>query len=147
MYVVLGCQADEMPAKEDVRTELLQQINTLRKNGCQCGDELIAPVKILNWNTALEDAAVYHADDMDKHNYFDHPSLDGTSPIIRAQQRGYEGDYVGEVIARKYNLTKNVVEGWKQSESHCRALMDSLYDDMGGAKRGDYWVVDLGKSK
>jgi uncharacterized protein YkwD len=51
------------------------------------------------------------------------------------------------VIARKFYSTKDVVNGWRQSETHCMALMDSLYNEMGGARSGDYWVVDLGKSK
>jgi len=139
--------SDETPQQEDVRTALLEQINTLRKSGCKCGTEDMPPVKPLTWNNVLEDAATSHAVDMYTHSYFSHESLDGTPPIIRVQQMGYDGDYVGEVIARKYYSTKDVMEGWKESESHCRALMDSLYNEMGGARKEDYWVVDLGKSK
>jgi uncharacterized protein YkwD len=142
-----GCHTDETPVPEDVRANLLEQINKLRTTGCVCGNETMPPVKTLTWNTALEDAAKSHAEDMYAHNYFDHLSLDGKSPIQRAQETGYEGNYVGEVIARKYYNTKDVMEGWKQSESHCRALMDSLYYEMGGAKKEDYWVVDLGREK
>jgi uncharacterized protein YkwD len=141
-----GC-SDDSPVQEDIRTELLQRINALRTNGCKCGDEFIAPVKTITWNSALEDAATDHASDMYVHNYFSHLSLDSTPPIVRAQNTGYDGNYVGEVIARKFYNTKDVVEGWKQSEDHCRALMDSLYYEMGGARVSDYWVVDLGRKK
>jgi uncharacterized protein YkwD len=144
--ILFGCNSDEHTL-EDVRTGLLERINTVRKNGCKCGSEAIAPVKSLVWNTALEDAATTHANDMHLNNYFSHLSLDGTPPILRAQQAGYDGAYVGEVIARKYYTTQDVIEAWKQSESHCRALMDSLYNEMGGARKEDYWVVDLGRSK
>jgi uncharacterized protein YkwD len=143
---LFGCQSDDTPRQEDIRAELLQHINSLRENGCQCGNEIIAPVKTLEWNSALEDAAAAHANDMFTHDYFSHQSLDGSSHVTRAQRAGYGGNYVGEVIARKYYRTKDVVDGWQESESHCRALMDSLYNEMGGASKGDYWVVDLGKS-
>jgi uncharacterized protein YkwD len=139
-----SCKQDGMDINEDVRAELLRQINALRESGCKCGDEVIAPVDPLEWNSALEEAATNHATDMYMHNYFSHQSLDGTSHIERVRRAGYEGDYVGEVIARRYYLTKDVIEGWKDSESHCRALMDSIYTEMGGAKKGGYWVVDLG---
>jgi uncharacterized protein YkwD len=130
-----------------VRTELLEQINTLRKNGCTCGTEFIAPVATLQWNPSLEDAALSHADDMNTNKYFDHISLTGTSPIDRAHAAGYEGEYVGEVIATRFSITRDVIEAWRNSQSHCRALMDSLYNEVGGARKGDYWVVDLGKGK
>jgi uncharacterized protein YkwD len=144
---LVGCHSEDSLSQEDVRAQLLQQINDLRQNGCQCGDEMIPPVKTLEWNSALEDAAANHASDMFTNDYFSHLSLDGSSHITRAQRAGYTGDYVGEVIARKYYRTKDVIDGWKKSESHCRALMDSLYNEMGGASKGDYWVVDLGRSK
>ncbi|HYC86830.1 MAG TPA: CAP domain-containing protein [Chryseosolibacter sp.] len=125
----------------------MEEINALRKEGCTCGTEWMAPVNTLTWNLILEKTALDHATDMYTNNYFDHLSPTGTSPIQRAHNNGYSGDYVGEVIARKYFTAKDVVEAWQASESHCRALMDSLYNEMGGARKEDYWVVNLGKSK
>ena len=83
-FTILSCQPDEVPVKEDVRSQLLLQINELRKNGCTCGNEFLSPVKSLEWNTALEDAASSHASDMYKNNYFSHIALDGTAPITRS---------------------------------------------------------------
>jgi uncharacterized protein YkwD len=142
-----SCDTENIRKNENVRTELLNRINTLRNTGCTCGNEWMTPVNALNWNTILEDAALRHATDMYLNNYFSHLSRDGKSPIDRASKAGYPGDYVGEVIARKYYTAKDVIEAWKESESHCRALMDSLYDEIGGARKEDYWVVDLGRSK
>lgn len=145
MFLLHNCANENATPREDVRERLLEEINLLRKSGCTCGSELMPPVKALMWNSALEHAAASHAYDMATHDYFSHISLSGKSPIDRASNAGYAGLYVGEVIARKYNLTEDVVKAWEQSESHCRALMDSTYNDMGGARKGDYWVVDLGK--
>lgn len=144
---LLACHSEETPKMEAVRAELMQQINTLREHGCVCGNDPMPPVNPLTWNTALEDAATMHAYDMYTNNYFSHLSQDGTPPLVRIEQAGYDAEYVGEVIARKYYSTKDVVQGWKASESHCRALMDSTYKEMGGGRKEDYWVVDLGKAK
>jgi len=145
--MMCSCHEEYIPKHENVRTALLEQINALRTNGCTCGTEWMIPVKTLTWNVDLEKAAFDHAADMHLNNYFSHLSLNGTPPIQRAHNAGYSGDYVGEVIARKYYTTKDVVQAWQESESHCRALMDSLYHEMGGARKEDYWVVDLGSSK
>jgi uncharacterized protein YkwD len=147
IIMVCSCHEEDIPVDEDTRSALLEQINSLRENGCTCGNEWIKPVKALTWNVTLEQAALDHATDMYLNNYFDHLSLDGTPPITRAHHAGYSGDYVGEVIARKYYTARDVVNAWKESESHCKALMDSIYNEMGGARQKDYWVVDLGKSK
>jgi uncharacterized protein YkwD len=144
---MISCHPEETAEPEDVRQELEKRINSLREKGCMCGSQWMAPVKALQWNVLLEDAALLHAKDMHANNYFSHLSLNGAAAINRAQNAGYEGDYVGEVIAREYFTTQDVVNAWKESESHCLALMDSLYNEMGGARYETYWVVDLGKSK
>lgn len=149
MYVGIlwGCHdPDNVRVVEDTKSALHDQINKLRTNGCMCGNVWMPPVTELVWNTALEDAALDHATDMYVNNYFSHLSLDGTPPIRRAESAGYPGDYVGEVIAREYYTVSDVIEAWKGSESHCTALMDSLYNELGGARKEQYWVVDLGKS-
>jgi uncharacterized protein YkwD len=146
-FIMWSCHEPDDKFQGPVKSALLEEINSLRKNGCTCGTEWMPPVTEVMWNSALEDAALDHATDMYQNNYFNHLSLDGTPPIVRAQNAGYDGDYVGEVIARKYYSVKEVTEGWRDSESHCRALMDSLYNDMGGARKEDYWVVDLGRRK
>jgi uncharacterized protein YkwD len=81
------------------------------------------------------------------YNYLSHQSRDGTPPIIRAQQAGYNGIYVGENIARGYFTVADVMEGWLESESHCRNMMDTIYTEIGASKVAGYWVLDLGGKK
>jgi uncharacterized protein YkwD len=123
LFSAVSCGEDD-PGSEDVRTQLHEEINELRTNGCTCGTQWMSPVKALEWNVILEQAASDHAADMYTNNYFDHISPNGKSPIDRAKDAGYSGDYTGEVIARKYYNANNVVAAWHQSESHCRALVD-----------------------
>jgi uncharacterized protein YkwD len=144
-----NCSADEGPVdpKEDLQTELLGAINELRTRGCYCANDFMPPVNALVWNDALQLAAENHARDMYLNGYFSHLSQEGTPPIRRANEVGYEGEYVGENIARNYTRIKDVVQGWKESESHCRTMMDTLYNEMGAFEIGGYWVLDLGRGK
>jgi uncharacterized protein YkwD len=143
--VLIGCVDHDIPVEENLHIDLLQAINNLRQRGCQCGDEIMQPVPELNWNSALETAANKHVIDMYSNNYFSHLSQDGSPPISRAQNAGYEGEYVGENIARGYIRIADVMKAWQESESHCRAMMDTLYKEAGASKLKDYWVLDFGR--
>jgi uncharacterized protein YkwD len=151
MLVTLGivsCSDDDKPAKpEDIHAELLSAINILRTTGCICGADVMPPVDPVIWNDTLEHSAQDHAVDMYTYNYLSHLSRDGTPPIIRMQRAGYSGIYVGENIARGYFSVADVMKGWKESESHCKNMMDTTYTEIGGAKVADYWVLDLGQPK
>jgi uncharacterized protein YkwD len=143
--VTMQC-TDEAPG-EDVQTNLLNAINDLRSKGCRCGQDSMAPAGPVSWNIALERSARRHALDMYTNHYFSHLSLDGTPPIVRAELAGYTGTYVGENIGRGYVFVADVMEGWKQSESHCKNLMDTIYLEIGAAKVSGYWVLDLGRAQ
>jgi uncharacterized protein YkwD len=145
--LLADCSSEEpQPQRMDLRSELLGAINTMRNQGCQCGQDLMPPVPELTWNDTLEKTSDTHVRDMYLNKYFSHLSQDGTPPIIRAQRAGYEGEYVGENIARGYTRIIDVMDGWKESESHCKTLMDTLYNEMGASETGGYWVLDLGRS-
>jgi uncharacterized protein YkwD len=147
-FLLCNCSDDDPVAKkEDLRADLLAAINELRANGCQCADDFMPAVNALTWNDTLEASAHSHVVDMYKNGFFSHLSPDGTPPIGRAITAGYEGEYVGENIARGYTSIRDVVNGWKESELHCKAMMDTLYNEMGASRAGNYWVLDFGRSK
>jgi uncharacterized protein YkwD len=102
------------------------------------------PVKPLTWNDTLAAAAMAHARDMDAKNYFNHISPTGTSPIQRATALGYTGNYVTENIAKGYTSLELLMDAWEKSESHCRAMMDSLQTEMGAGNVNTYWVQEFG---
>jgi len=103
------------------------------------------PVPELVSNSVLAQTALNHAHDMNVRNYFSHISPEGTSPIQRASTLGYTGNSVGEVIARNYDNPVEVVNGWKNSIDHCKAMMSSDYIEMGAGKSDKVWVANLGK--
>ena len=145
--VHLQCTHDNIVPQEDIQTELLTAINDLRSKGCQCGQYTMPPAAPVSWNDTLERAALNHATDMYTNNYLSHLSRDGTPPIVRVHLVGYTGTYVGENVARGYTRVAAVMEGWKESESHCKNLMDTIYQEIGAAKVSDYWTLDLGRPK
>jgi uncharacterized protein YkwD len=148
-FVFCRCSSDDEPVtpRENLQTGMLSAINELRISGCQCGNDFMPAVHPLRWNDTLQKAADNHARDMYSKGYFSHLSQDGKPPITRAMQVGYEGEYVGENIARNFTQMKDVIEGWKASESHCKTMMDTLYNEMGASSIGGYWVLDLGRAK
>lgn len=153
IYIVLislllfSCNSDnDTPIDEtDVTDSVLIEINKLRATGCKCGADDMPAVPPLVSNPLLTKTAVSYAYDMNTRNYFSHISPEGTSPIQRASAVGYTGKYVGEVIARNYNSSAEVVIGWKNSEDHCKAMMSNIYVEMGAGKSGKIWVANLGK--
>ena len=139
-----SCKKDQIRA-EDVQQEMLAAVNTLRTAGCTCGTTYMPPVPVVKWNDKLEIAAAAHAKDMAVNHYFDHIAPNGSSPIQRAQEKGYAGMYIGENIGSGYNNVQQVMDAWKKSEEHCKAMMDSLYTELGAARYNSFWVQEFGK--
>ena len=138
-----SCSREEEP-EVNIRLVMLNEVNKVRSGGCLCGTTFMPPAAALSWNDTLEAAALLHARDMVQNSYFSHISPEGSSPIQRATEAGYSGNYVGENIARGYSNVQQVIQAWLQSEDHCKALMDTLYVEMGVARYQNYWVQKLG---
>jgi uncharacterized protein YkwD len=128
----------------DIRAEMMNSINQIRKNGCRCGSDEMPPVPSLTWNSYLQAAALRHAMDMHERNYLNHISPEGASPAQRAMEAGYVGHDVGENIGRGYWTVIDIIKGWQDSEVHCKAIMSDLYSEMGAANQDSYWVLNLG---
>ena len=143
---IFSCKKERTAdVKTDIQAELLTRLNQIRKTGCTCGTDIMPPVQKVTWNTALEKTATLHAEDMLSRNYFSHLTPEGVPAVQRSRVQGYTGTAVGEVIAKNYNSAALVMEAWIASESHCKAMMDSAYNEVGAGKAGTYWVMDLGR--
>ncbi|HZH95543.1 MAG TPA: CAP domain-containing protein, partial [Flavisolibacter sp.] len=69
--------ASAFPVKVN-KSLVLQLVNEVRKNGCQCGDTYYYPVPELTWNAQLELAALQHSSNMYQNNFFSHIAPDGS---------------------------------------------------------------------
>jgi uncharacterized protein YkwD len=131
-------------AQTEFRSAILQEINKLRLSGCLCGSQYMPRASPLHWNENLTKSAIKHANDMFSHAHFDHVGTDGSTLDQRAVEAGYPWWTLGENIAYGYSTVEDVVKGWEESPGHCRNMMNPLFKEMGAAKTGRYWVLDLG---
>ncbi|MCC6722998.1 MAG: CAP domain-containing protein [Saprospiraceae bacterium] len=128
------------------KRSMLEAVNRLRAKGCHCGRKYMPPVGPVRWNANLEKAALVHASDMTRNNFFAHKGSNGSSIGDRATKAGYHWMAVGENIAEGYGSFEATLLAWKDSPGHCRNLMNGGYDEMGIAEINDLWVQDFGAS-
>ena len=128
-------------------TRALQLVNEVRARGARCGDRSFGPAPPVRLSETLGGVAFGHADDMAKHNYFEHEDLSGHSPADRVRAVGYQEKLVGENIAYGPKSPEEVVQGWLDSPGHCENIMDARFAEMGlayapgqSARRGLFWV-------
>jgi uncharacterized protein YkwD len=131
------------------KSEFLDLINSTRQKGCTCGITYMPPAPPVVWNDELAKAAMGHARDMEKKNYFSHTSRDGRSSLNRIENvgynhNGYKSFSVGENIAEGQLTITEVMAGWFKSEGHCRNLMNPDFKEVGVAQYNNYWVQDFG---
>ncbi len=88
--------------------------------------------------------AQLHTADMVSKAYFSHTGSDGSSVSQRVTRQGYEWRAVGENIAYGQRSVEQVVEAWMNSPSHCRAIMDSEFTELGAARVEDHWTLVFG---
>lgn len=120
---------------------LLDEINEVRTAGCQCGTTYFPPVNEVVWNTELENIAETHSVDMDFMDNMTHTGSDGSSFVDRLYTANYTGwNTAAENIAKGYITEEAVVEGWIESEGHCKNIMNGDFSKMGVSIEGLYWT-------
>lgn len=113
-------------------TGVLEATNAKRSETQDCGVHGIKrAVGPLQLNEELNAAAQKHSEDMARNNFMAHEGSDGSSPGQRADAAGYASGFVGENVARGYSTSVRVVQGWTDSDGHCRNLMNGDYSEMG----------------
>jgi uncharacterized protein YkwD len=142
--LLMQCKKEELTIPEDEVSLVINNINLLRKNGCQCGNDYMPPVPVLSLNDQLQDAATGHARDMVQKNYFDHLSPEGGTPAERVSNAGYKGSFSAENLGKGYLRADQVVVAWKNSVSHCKAMMNANSKEAGAGMDQNYWVVTFG---
>lgn len=149
-------EVDRWPtASANAEDELLDAIEALRQSGAECGDETLAGVGPLEPMPALHCAARLHAGDLIRHPALpvDHDGSNGSSALGRVNAAGYDGITRQELLAGDYANADALIEAWRASPSHCRAVLDADLDHVGVAqaqtRAGDrvVWVVVTGQER
>lgn len=126
------------------KTTLLQLINNVRQSGCTCGSTTMPAVAPVIWNDQLASAAFNHSNEMNANNYFSHTGLNGSSAGERITATGYAWRTYGENIAKGYTSEQSVMDGWINSEGHCKNIMNPNFKEVGVARVGNYWTQEFG---
>ena len=124
------------PDLADSRTaglEILRLTNEARAQPRSCGDDSFKRAPPLDWNVQLAAAAQAHSRDMARGNRFSHGGSDGSRVSDRVNRTGYSWRVVGENIAAGQGSVRSVVDAWLASPSHCAAIMDPRFGEMGAA--------------
>ena len=125
------------------RADMLARVNAERaKDGRP-------PLKL---DPRLNEAAQKHAEDMLLRSYYNHFSLEKTSPIERVRKTGYSPRIVAENIARGPFTVGEVMTNWMLSREHRGNLLHPAFRDLGvgiavGRKSVGLtvlWVQDFG---
>ncbi|MEE2755287.1 MAG: CAP domain-containing protein [Myxococcota bacterium] len=130
-----GC--DELSAQwpsdwVSLETAVLQLVNERRASMQDCGSAgRFSPVPPLEGHPLLDCAARRHSLDMAQRGFFDHINPDGEAPDARILVTGYQPRAMGENIAAGAMTAEDVVEGWMNSDGHCRNIMNGSFQQLG----------------
>ena len=150
LFGAFGCQNQEeeiAPNQDNFNVdaqELVKLVNEYRTQGCTCGNEQMPAVGTITWNETFAKTAYLHSKDMNDKNYFSHTGKDGSSAGERLERQGYDWRTYGENIAEGYTTEKSVIEGWIDSEGHCRNIMNPNFQEMGLGRESNYWTQVFG---
>ncbi|MBK8237254.1 MAG: hypothetical protein IPK74_17040 [Deltaproteobacteria bacterium] len=142
----------------ELEASLLERIATVRRQGRSCGDVHHNPVTAFELQPQLHCAARLHATFVAEHTGLSHEGQDGSTPLSRAAQAGYDGAPRYELLARDYEGAGAVLQAWLEDPQHCDALFDNTIREIGvGHSRsgppalsdrdGIGWVIVLGERK
>lgn len=125
-------------------------LNDLRRIGFTCpGGRRYSPnAEPLKFDCRLWRASQLHSQDMADNNYFSHDSKDGRSPWDRARAQGINAN--AENIAAGSSTASGTLNQWKQSDGHCRNMMNPSYTIFAvgyaynaGSRYRHYWTQML----
>ncbi|HEX2923829.1 MAG TPA: CAP domain-containing protein [Chloroflexota bacterium] len=127
---VRHADAEIQSASLDSSTAVRQVVELTNQERMKAG---LLPLK---WNDSLASAASGYAQDLAARNYFAHNSPEGSTPVERARQAGYEaygwgGLYEGENLARGFSTAEGAMRGWMNSEGHRKNLLNPNYREIG----------------
>lgn len=103
---------------------------------------------------ALDQAARYHAKDMQQDKYFNHDTYDRVDGQLcmscsmgsRLTSFYPSWSWLGENIASGYLSPQNVVASWMGSPGHQQNILRTEFREIGvGYYTGNYWVQDFGQ--
>jgi hypothetical protein len=103
---------------------LFSQTNTQRE---------AAGLPPLQLNSKLTTGALNKANDMFAKDYWSHYAPDGTPPWAFFTAAGYQYSYAGENLAKDFDTSSGVMDGWMNSPDHRANILNTHYTQVGFA--------------
>jgi uncharacterized protein YkwD len=114
-----------------------------------------AKLSLLRYSRHLDEAALIHAQDMERREYYSHTTPEGKGPEERIRDTGYFScsDCAlgwkyrwGENIGAEGSAT-DIIKSWLGSPGHKQILLSPSFTEVGIGVSGDRWVADFGGIK
>lgn len=139
--------------------EVLKLTNEARAAGHNCDKEgNFGPTTPLKMQPQLRCSSRLHSKYMADTGDFNHTQTSTMlDPFARMKAAGYQFRTAGENIAAGQQTPKAVVDGWLDSDGHCRNIMDPGFTELGvgyvvskagtglGGRATPYWTQNFGK--
>ena len=126
--------------------EVLRLTNEARARGANCGVYgRFGPAPALTNHDALRCAARLHSKAMSDSGNFSHTGNNGSSPGDRASAAGFPTRSVAENIFMGPRTAASAVNGWLDSDGHCRNMMNPSHRYLGVGQFGQYWTQNFGR--
>ena len=107
---------------------------------------------VLTLNMRLTTAARRHSDDMARHDFVGHTSVDGSTSADRIQHTGYQYWQWAENLAAGYQTPESVIESWMQSAEHRDNILNCHLREIGigytyraGTTYMHYWTQTMAR--
>jgi uncharacterized protein YkwD len=131
--------------------KVIKETNEVRSTQTDCGEYGVkSSAPPVEGNPELHEAATLHSERMEQYQFFAHDDpRSGTDFADRIGMTAYAGAPVAENIARGQRTAEQVVQGWKESDGHCKNMMLQRATEMGlgyvEGNGGPYWTQVFGR--
>ena len=120
--------------QSDMATQMLALVNNARSTGYDCGRYgYFDRTTDLELDSSLNQAAKVQADHLANRSLFGHVGPGGNTASDRVSATDYNGFFQGENVAAGQDSVEEVVQGWLESDGHCRNIMNPNAREMGAA--------------
>ncbi|MBO7368002.1 MAG: CAP domain-containing protein [Paludibacteraceae bacterium] len=153
MFLGVVCYAQ--PSTSLNEEALLEDLNSLRMDGCMCGMEEIRGMLPLRWDKRLAEIAFEYAEslkssnssDDDAYLFISHIGADGSTLTTRLDDADYQRIDAKENIAYIKGNEDMVIDYWLNNPTACKTIMDKKMSAVGVARSDNFWVMIVAQPK
>lgn len=155
VLMILGVVCYAQPSTSLNEEALLEDLNSLRMDGCMCGMEEIRGMLPLRWDKRLTEIALEYAESLNSSNptdddallFISHIGIDGSTLTTRLDDADYQRIDAKENIAYIKGNEDMVIDYWLNNPTACKTIMDRKMSAVGVARSDNFWVMIVAQPK